>query len=252
MPNIFDIKLVFEQIPRLLEYLPVTIGITVVSMIFGILIGLIIAIIKINKIPVLSQICGLYISIIRGTPLLVQLYLTYFGIPILLKYINYYNDTSFNVNNIPPLLFVLVAFSLNEAAYNSETIRAAIQSVDKGQIEAAYSLGMTPFQVLRRVIITEAIIVALPSLGNGLISLMKGTSLAFVCSVVELTAQGKIIAGNNYRYFEVYLSLAIIYWGLTIIIEYIIKAIEKKINIPDKVISKDTGRGVVGCLKSRV
>ncbi|MGG7177514.1 amino acid ABC transporter permease [Clostridium paraputrificum] len=252
MPNIFDIKLVFEQIPRLLEYLPVTMGITVVSMIFGILIGLLIAIIKINKIPVLSQICGLYTSVIRGTPLLVQLYLTYFGIPILLKYINYYNDTSFNVNNIPPLLFVFVAFSLNEAAYNSETIRAAIQSVDKGQIEAAYSLGMTPFQVLRRIIIPEAIIVALPSLGNGLISLMKGTSLAFVCSVVELTAQGKIIAGNNYRYFEVYLSLAIIYWGLTIIIEYIIKAIEKKINIPDKVISKDTGRGGVECLKSKV
>lgn len=244
MPNIFDIKLVFEQIPKLLEYLPVTLIITLVSMFFGILIGLLIAIIKINKIPVLSQICSIYTSLIRGTPILVQLYLTYFGIPILLKYINYYNNTDYNVNNIPPMIFVLVAFSLNEAAYNSETIRAGIQSVDKGQIEAAHSLGMTPFQVLRRIIIPEATIVSLPSLGNGLISLIKGTSLAFICSVVELTAQGKIIAGNNYRYFEVYLSLAIIYWGLTLIIERVIKLIEKKLNVPDKVLIEEPRKGV--------
>lgn len=252
MPNIFDIKLVFEQIPKLLAYLPVTLEITLISMFFGIILGLLIAIIKINKIPVLSQMCALYISVIRGTPILVQLYLTYFGIPIFLKYINYYNGTNYNVNNIPPLLFVLVTFSLNQAAYNSEIIRAAIQSVDKGQIEAANSLGMTPIQVLRRVIIPQSIVVALPSLGNGLISLMKGTSLAFVCSVVEITAQGKIIAGNNYRYFEVYLSLAIIYWGLTIVIENIIKIIEKKVSIPDKVLSIESRKGIGTWLKYRV
>ena len=252
MPNIFDIKLVFEQIPKLLAYLPVTLEITLISMFFGIILGLLIAIIKINKIPVLSQICALYISVIRGTPILVQLYLTYFGIPIFLKYINYYNGTNYNVNNIPPLLFVLVTFSLNQAAYNSEIIRAAIQSVDKGQIEAANSLGMTAIQVLRRVIIPQSIVVALPSLGNGLISLMKGTSLAFVCSVVEITAQGKIIAGDNYRYFEVYLSLAIIYWGLTIIIENIIKIIEKKVSIPDKVLSIESRKGIGTWLKYRV
>lgn len=252
MPNIFDIRLVFEQIPKLLAYVPVTLEITLISMFFGIIIGLLIAIIKINKIPVLSQMCTLYISVIRGTPILVQLYLTYFGIPIFLKYINYYNGTDYNVNNIPPLLFVLVTFSLNEAAYNSETIRAAIQSVDKGQIEAANSLGMTPIQVLRRIIIPQSIVVALPSLGNGFISLMKGTSLAFVCSVVEITAQGKILAGNNYRYFEVYLSLAIIYWGLTIIIENIIKIIEKKVSIPEKVLSIDSRKGVGTWLRYKV
>ena len=149
------------------------------------------------------------------------------------------------MNSIPSLLFVLVAFSLNEAAYNSENIRAAIQSIEKGQIEAAHSLGMTSFQVLKRVLLPEAFVVALPTLGNALIGLLKGTSLAFVCSVVEITAQGKILAGSSYRYFEVYVSLAIIYWVLTIIIEQGIKFIEKRISIPDVIQNQVTKESVI-------
>lgn len=244
MPNIFDIKLVFTEIPELLKYLPMTLEITILSMILGLIIGLGLAIVKIKQVPILKHIIAIFVSFTRGTPIIVQLYLTYYGVPILLKYYNYYNGTNYNLNNIPSLLFVLVAFSLNEAAYNSENIRAAIQSIDKGQIEAANSLGMTYFQVLKRIIIPEAFVVSLPTLGNALIGLLKGTSLAFVCSVVEMTAEGKILAGANYRYFEVYISLAIIYWVLTIIIEQGIKLIEKKISIPDVVQKQITKEGV--------
>lgn len=243
MGKIFDIQVVFSSIPKLLAYLPVTLQITALSMIFGLIFGLILAIIKINRVPVLSQITAVFVSFIRGTPLIVQLYLTYTGIPLLLKYYNYTNGTEYNINNVPAMIFVLVTFSFNEAAYNSESIRAAIQSVDKGQIEAAQSLGMTYGQVLKRIILPEAFVVALPTLGNTLIGLMKGTSLAFVCAVVEITAAAKIIAGSNYRYFEVYLSLAIVYWFLTIIIEQLIKFIEKRISLPDNVPlrTKETG-----------
>jgi polar amino acid transport system permease protein len=245
MPNIFDIKLVFTQIPELLKYLPVTLEITILAMILGLIIGLILAMIKIKQIPVLYRISAIFVSFTRGTPILVQLYLTYYGIPIVLKYYNYYNGTDYNLNSIPSLLFVLVAFSLNEAAYNSENIRAAIESIEKGQIEAAHSLGMTSFQVLKRVLLPEAFVVALPTLGNALIGLLKGTSLAFVCSVVEITAQGKILAGSSYRYFEVYVSLAIIYWVLTIIIEQGIKFIEKRISIPDVIQNQVTKESVI-------
>lgn len=245
MPNIFDFKLVFTQIPELLKYLPMTLEITILSMIFGLIIGLMVAIVKIRQIPVLKRIIAIFVSFTRGTPIIVQLYLTYYGIPILLKYYNYYNGTNYNLNNIPSLLFVLVAFSLNEGAYNSESIRAAIQSIDKGQIEAAHSLGMASLQVLKRITIPEAFVVALPTLGNALISLLKGTSLAFVCSVVEMTAQGKILAGSNYRYFEVYVSLAIIYWVLTIIIEQIIRFVEKRMSIPDSIQNQITKEGVL-------
>ena len=243
MGKIFDFETVLTTIPKLLEYLPVTLEITLLSMGFGLILGFLLAIIKINKIPVLAQITAVFVSFIRGTPLIVQLYLTYTGIPLLLKYYNYANGTDYNINNVPALLFVLVTFSLNEAAYNSESIRAALQSVDRGQIEAAESLGMTYAQVLRRIVLPEAFVVALPTLGNTLIGLLKGTSLAFVCSVVEITAQAKIIAGANYRYFEVYLALAFIYWVVTIVIEQLIRIVEKRIEIPENVPlrSKKTG-----------
>lgn len=212
-----------------------TLGITMLSMLLGLFLGLFIAIVKINKVPVLSQIFAILVSFIRGTPLIVQLYLSYNGIPLLLKYYNYSNGTNFNLNNIPSLFFVLVTFAINEGAYNSENIRGALQSVNKGQVEAAQSLGMTYSQVLVRVIMPEAFKVALPTLGNTFIGLLKGTSLAFVCAVVEMTAQAKIIAGANYRYFEVYLALAIIYWAVTIVIEQFIQLLEKKISIPENV-----------------
>lgn len=229
MSTIFDIKLVFTQIPELLKYLPTTLEIAIISIFFGLIFALFIALIKINKIPVLSQLASVYVSFVRGTPLIIQLYLSFYGIPTLLRYINYQYGTDFNINNIPALVFVLVAFAVNESAYNSENIRAAIQSVDKGQIEAAHSLGMTGIQTLRRIILPEALIVALPTLGNSFISLIKGTSLAFVASVIEMTAQGKILAGANYRYFEMFVALAIIYWLVTLVIEKILVFIEKKV-----------------------
>ncbi|MCD8123440.1 MAG: amino acid ABC transporter permease [Lachnospiraceae bacterium] len=235
MNKLFDLEMVFTQIPDLLAYLPVTLELAVGSMIVSLILGLILALIRIRRIPVLRQLSSFYISILRGTPVLVQLYVTYFGIPLLLKAINYRYGTSYNVNAVPAILYAFVALAVNESAYNAETIRAALQSVPQGQVEAASALGMTYFQTLRRVILPEAIEVALPSLGNSFIGLIKGTSLAFTCAVVEMTAAGKIIAGRTYRYFEVYVSLAIIYWVITIILEQLIRIIEKKIAIPEDV-----------------
>jgi polar amino acid transport system permease protein len=130
------------------------------------------------------------------------------------------------------MVFVLIALSLNQGAYSSETLRAAILSVDKGQIEAAQSLGMSGPQVLARIIVPTAFVVALPSLGNSLIVMLKETSLAFVCSVVEITARGKILAGNNYRFFESYCSVAIIYWVLTLLVEQGVRLAERRVRIP--------------------
>ena len=205
MGKLFDGKLVFTQIPLLLKYLPVTMELAVTAMIASLILGLLLALVKIKKVPVLKQLVSIYISVIRGTPILVQLYVTYFGIPL----------------------------ALNESAFNAEIIRASLESVDKGQVEAASALGMNYFQALTRIILPEAIVVALPSLGNAFIGLIKGTSLAFVCSVVEMTAEGKILAGRNYRYFEVYISLAIIYWVITFVLERVISYLEKKLRVPE-------------------
>lgn len=234
MANLFDFKLVFSEIPSLLKYLPTTLWLTLVALLIGLLLGLLIALIRIRNVPVLTQIAIAFVSLIRGTPIIVQLYISYFGIPIALKYINYYNGTDYDVNAIPGIVFAMAALGLNQAAFDSETIRSAIQSVDKGQIDAARSMGMTSSQVLRRVIIPQAGAVALLPLGNSVISLIKGTSLAFTCSVVEITAAGKILAGRNYRYFEVYCSLAIIYWVITFFLERLIKWLETRVTVPEE------------------
>ena len=235
MAKLFDFRAVLKQIPEILRYLPVTLQLAIISMILGLLLGLLIAVVKMKKIPVASQIANIYVSFIRGTPIIVQLYIAYFGIPMLFKYMNMEYGTSFEINSISGIVCAILVLSINESAYNAEIIRAALLSVGRGQIEAASALGMTYFQSLRRIILPEAIVVALPGIGNSFIGLIKGTSLAFTCAVVEMTAQGRIIGGRSYRYFEVYVSLALIYWLITIIIEQLIKFLEKKAQIPDKV-----------------
>lgn len=235
MGNLFDFQLVFTQIPDLLEYLPVTMELAVLSTIFGIIVGLLIAVIKMRKVRVLDKIATFFVSIIRGTPILVQLYIAYFGIPMFIKYINYSTGSNIQVAAIPGFVYAVVALALNQSAFDAEILRGALESVNRGQIEAAQAMGMTYWQSLKRIIIPEALSVALPSLGNSFINAVKSTSLAFTCAVVEMTAEGKILSGRNYRYFEVYVSLAIIYWAVTIVIERVIKLIENHITIPDHV-----------------
>lgn len=233
--DLFDIDLVLKQIPELLKYLPVTLELAALSMCIGIVFGLLLAIIRLKKVPVLRQIAAFYISIIRGTPAIVQLYIAYFGIPMFLKYMNLYHGANFDIAAFPGFACAVFAMGFNESAYNAETIRAALSSVDRGQIEAASAIGMTYPQTLRRIILPEAMTVALPGLGNSFIGLIKGTSLAFTCAVVEMTAQGKIMGGRTYRYFEVYISLAIIYWAVTIIVEQLLKFAERRLELPDQI-----------------
>jgi polar amino acid transport system permease protein len=227
--KVFDVTLIFTQIPNVLKYLPITMEIALVSFAGSLVIGFLVALVEIRKVRILSQVAHFYVAFTRGTPVLVQLYLTYYGLPMILTAINHAYGTTFNVNGIAPIVFALIALSLNEAAYSSESIRAAIESVDKGQMEAALSIGMTTPQALRRIILPEALVVALPSLGNSLIGLIKGTSLVFVTAVVEMTAAGRLLASRNFRYFEMYLTLAIIYFLITGVVSKFLRWAEKRL-----------------------
>ncbi|MGT2929335.1 amino acid ABC transporter permease [Streptococcus dentasini] len=238
---LFSVRSVFSAIPDILKHMPMTLGLTFWGSVFGLALALLFAVVKINRIPVIYQIQAFFVSFLRGTPILVQLMLTYYGIPLLLRYLKMEYHLNWNVNDVPPIIFAVVAFAFNEAAYTSETIRAAIQAVDSGEIEAAKSLGMTNLQIYRRVIIPNAAVIATPTLINTLISLTKGTSLAFSAGIIEMFAQAKIIGGRDYRYFERYISVAIIYWIVSIVIENIGRYIEKSMEIksPDKLADKE-------------
>ena len=236
-PILVQLMLTYYGIPRIVQQLPTTLMLTVFGAFFGIMLALVFAIVKINRVRFIYPLQAFFVSFLKGTPILVQLMLTYYGIPLALKALNQQWGTSLNINAIPAATFAIVAFAFNEAAYASETIRAAILSVNPGEIEAARSLGMTRAQVYRRVIIPNAAVVATPTLINSLIGLTKGTSLAFSAGVVEVFAQAQILGGADYRYFERFISVALVYWVVNIVIENIGRFIERKMAItaPDNV-----------------
>lgn len=218
----FDFQYMLEVIPNLLVYIPTTLYITVISMIVAIIIGGLFAIILFNKVPVLSQLVQVLSSFFRGTPAIVQLLLAYFGLPQIIPALTSMTATQASI----------LALSLNTAAYLAEVFRAALASVDAGQVEAAMSVGLNYRQTLKGIILPQALRNALPGTGNTFVSLMKNSSLAFTIGVVEIVAQGKILAAASLRFFEVYFAIALIYWGLTILYTWIQEWYEDYINRP--------------------
>lgn len=229
----FSIELMWSRFPDLIKKIPITLELAFASFLVSIAVGLLIAVARYKKIKVLSQIATAFLSVMRGTPMLIQLYVAYYGIPAILRIFNSWG-ANIDVNIIPKMVYAFVALGLYQSAFTSETIRAALESVDKGEIEAGTAMGMSYAQILRRIIIPEALENALPGINNSIIGLIKGTSLASTCGIIEITYQNQILAGRDYRYLEGYVALAIIYWLITIILERIFKLVEKKTKIPEQ------------------
>lgn len=208
--------------PTLIQALPITLFMAIAAMIFAIIGGLILALITKNKIPVLHQLSKLYISFFRGVPTLVQLFLIYYGLPQLFP----------EMSKMTALTAAIIGLSLKNAAYLAEIFRAALNSVDDGQLEACLSVGMTKFQAYRRIILPQAIRNAIPATGNTFIGLLKETSLAFTLGVMEMFAQGKMYASGNLKYFETYLAVAIVYWVLTMIYSILQDLFERAMSKP--------------------
>lgn len=222
MNNYFSFEYMLQTFPILLSYVDVTILITIVAVIFGNIIGCTVALLRVNKIKPLNSFCAIYVSFIRGTPFLVQLFLINFGLPQIL--------TAFgaqDVRSIPGLLFVFIVMSLHEGGYISEIIRGSILAVDKKQLEACKSIGMTNFQAYRRIILPQAFNLALPALGNNVISTLKSTSLLFNVGVVDMMRKAELMGTYSYRQLELYLNVAIIYLLLCFVIQIVFHFIEQ-------------------------
>ena len=166
MNKVFDVKFMLSTVPEIISYLPVTLEIAFISGIIALILGFAIALVRYFNVKILSGICKVYISFIRGTPEMVQLLLAYYGLPIFLRTLNEEFGLGLSVNGIPAIVFAVIALALNSAAFMSETIRSAMLAVDPGQIEACYSLNMTTAQAMRKVVFPQAFAIALPPLGK--------------------------------------------------------------------------------------
>lgn len=211
-------ELVIQNFPFLLEGAYYTLVITLVSMFFGSLIGVIVAIARLKGNKVIQAIARFYVSIIRGTPTLVQIIIIYYGL------------VDFGIS-LDPLPAAFIALSINNGAYLSESMRGALQSIPKGQTEAAYATGMTPWQAMRRIILPQAIRRAIPPVGNTFIGMLKETSLVSVISVTELLRSAQLLIAQYYVYLPFYLGIALIYWVLSTLFAFLLNKLELRLSI---------------------
>lgn len=218
----FDVSYLLEAFPALLAYLPMTLFLAITSMLIASVIGLVLAVIIRNRIPLLSQLAEVYVSFFRSVPTLVTLFIFYFGIPQLFPGISFINAISATI----------IALSFKTAANLAEEFRGALSSVDPGQMEACLSVGLTRRQGFRQVVLPQTVRMAIPGMSNYLIMLIKESSLAFTVGVTEIFSQTKIIASNSYRFLESYIAVAIIYWAVTILLTLVQKQLEKRLNKP--------------------
>lgn len=217
-----DFDLITRSLPLLLMGAGITIQITAISVGIGLLIGMFVGIARLSKAWIVKFAATLYVDFIRGTPLLVQIFIIYFALPLVLG------------QRIDPFIAAITACGINSGAYVAEIFRAGIQSIDKGQMEAGRSLGMTWAQTMRFIILPQAFKRIIPPLGNEFIAMLKDSSLVSVIGFEELTRRGQLIIARTYGSFEIWITVAIIYLLMTLTISRFIDYLERRYKIDDK------------------
>ena len=212
----FDLSLIFDSLPLLGIGALVTIEITAVSVFLGTCIGLMVGIAELARYPWIRIPAKIYVDFIRGTPLLVQIFIIYFALPIILG------------TRIEPFVAAVAACSSNSGAYVAEIFRAGIQSIDKGQMEAGRSLGMSWTQTMRYIVIPQAFRRTIPQLGNEFIAMLKDSSLVSVIGFEELTRKGQLVIASTYGSLEIWTAVAIIYLIMTLSITRFVAFLEKR------------------------
>ena len=227
----FDVGFLLRTFALLWTAVPTTLLITVVSLIFGALFGFLLALARIYNVKVLKQIGAVYVSFMRGTPVVLQILVVYSVFPSFLNSVVKQSGSTFNVFDINPILYAFIVFSLNTTATLSEVFRSALLTINKGQLEAGYTSGLTSFQTYKRIILPQAFVAALPNLCNATVGLIKNTSLAFMMTVKDITAVAKIEASFGYNYIEAYLDIFVIYIIICSVVQYLFKLWERRISV---------------------
>ncbi|MDR1257190.1 MAG: amino acid ABC transporter permease [Spirochaetaceae bacterium] len=218
----FEWKYVFEYFPKIAAFLPTTLLIVVVAAVFGLVIGSLFAITRIERIPVLREISAVAVSFIRGTPIFIQLFVVYYGLPLLLL------PLGIDIMRSSKLFFVLVAYAFNVAGFASEMIRGAALAVPRSQWDAAYSVGLGKVEAYIRVIIPQVVVIAIPSMGHLLTQALSDTALASAMGVVDALERARQLGNHSMRKLEVYTDVAIIFVGFSFLFERIFKYLEHK------------------------
>jgi L-cystine transport system permease protein len=222
MPVFFSWDNVIYFLPRVLSALPVTLMIVAVATLSGLVLGLLLAFPRLEHIPCLRQLCAVIVSFIRGTPILIQMFIVYYGLPMLLM------RAGINITRWDKIYFIYITYGINTGAYFSEIIRSSILSVPRAQRDAAAAAGLTRVQTYYRIIIPQSVVVAIPSLGTSMTSLLQDTSLAFAVGVMDIVGKIASMSSSVGHSLEGYLVASIIFIVLSFGIERSFAVLEKK------------------------
>lgn len=211
-----NFEIIEQSLPLLLAGAGITIEITALSVGFGMAIGVIVSLIRLSGIKPLRILGNIYVDFLRGTPLLVQIFLVYFALPALIHH------------QVDAFVAAIAACSINSGAYVAEVFRGGIESIDKGQMEAGRSLGMTWWQTMRYIILPQAFKRIIPPLGNEFIAMLKDSSLVSVIGFEELTRRGQLIIARTYASFEIWLTVAVLYLIMTLAVARFVGLLERR------------------------
>ncbi len=224
-----DVEAYLEGVVVAARGVPVTLLISLVAIIAGLVIGLCAAMAKRSKITIVRWIGNVYVDVLRGTPLLVQVLILAYGVPQLIRAVS---GVQFNWSDM--IIVGFIACGINSSAYMAEIIRSGLQAVDVGQTEAARSLGLTNKQTMRYIIVPQAFKIIVPALGNEFVTLIKETSILSVAGIVEVTRRGTLWASQSFQSFPAYIGVAIVYLIMTLTLSRLVAYIERRLAQSDR------------------
>jgi His/Glu/Gln/Arg/opine family amino acid ABC transporter permease subunit len=226
--NVINFELIIQTLPKLLDGAKLSLLISLFSVVLGVSLGIIVATGRLSKVWPLKAFASAYVAFIRGTPMIVQIFIVHFGL------------TEFGLK-LPALASGIVALSLNSGAYMGEVFRGGIQSIDIGQTQAGLSLGLSPFQVFTHIVFPQAFRRVIPSMGNEMVTLTKDSSLVNFIGIAELTYRATLIASRTYEYFTMYIGIAIVYFAITFTLSQLLALLERRMGPYDSV--SQSGKG---------
>lgn len=221
MADFIQFDLIIRSLSALLEGARFSLLVSLCAVTIGILLGIIVASGRLTKFKPIRYLAGAYVAFLRGTPMIVQIFIVHFGL------------VEFGIR-LPALASGIIALSLNSGAYMGEIFRGGIQSIDTGQTQAGLSLGLTPFQVFRHIVFPQAFRRVIPSMGNEMITLTKDSSLVSFIGVAEMTYRATLIAARTYEYFTMYIGIALVYFVITFTLSQLLMLLERRLGPVDQ------------------
>jgi L-cystine transport system permease protein len=222
MPDFFRWENALYFLPKVISALPVTLGIVLVATASGLVLGLATALFQVERVPVARRVCRLYVSFIRGTPIIIQMFIVYYGLPFLLL------KTGIDITRAGKIWFVYIAYGVNSGAYFSEIFRSAVLAVPKSQWDAAAAFGLTKAQTYRRLILPQSVLIAIPAFGTMMTGLLQDTSLAFTIGILDVIGRVRALGALTSRILEGYVVAAAVFVALSLALEKFFGFIEKR------------------------